>query len=89
MAHHVSSGHPAINISSDNDVAYHPKTVKEASHGPLTVQIAQYHHDPETIKQKGAWTWRSLKTKYNTLAEAKAAGETVLKKNPHFYPPKS
>lgn len=54
--------------------AYEPRRVRDGSHGPISVRIADY--------STFLFTWRRLKAKFRTLAEAKAAAAAFFKANP-------
>ena len=79
---YYSDGKPALSISCED--AYRPANVKTGDHGPLIVRIAQHHTDPAVKAEKGAFTWRKLKSEFKTLDEAKKAGEKAVKNHPEF-----
>ena len=72
--------HPAISIYSES--AYVPRDVKDGNHAELKVNIAFYPADGTP-----GFTWRTLKTRFRTLAEAKAAGEAYLVAHPEIRHP--
>lgn len=62
---------------------YRPADVKTGSHRELKVNIAQYsrHEDGRQL-----FVWRSLKARFATLDDAKAAAEKFLETNLSFRP---
>lgn len=85
MAHHAGpQEHPAALITSTDD--YHPARAKTGDHAELRVHIAQYHHDDESRKKHGAFSWRRLKTPAKTLDHAKKLAQSALDAHPHFHP---
>lgn len=75
---------PAAHIDCDD--AYAPSRVRAGAHGELSVRIAQYHHTEAERKAKGAFTWRTLKKKVKTLAEAKDLAARAIAARPDIRP---
>lgn len=77
-----SNGDPALSIACDD--SYTSARAKSGQHAPLTLSIAQW---PETrIDGQSSFTWRRLKQRFSTLAEAKAAGEQFINGHPDYVP---
>lgn len=66
-------------ICSDD---YSAKVVKECSHAPLKVQIADYRRESNT--NGGAFRWRTLKGEHTSLDSAKKAAQDFLSQYPNF-----
>jgi hypothetical protein len=84
-AYYIETDNPAIMISCPD--SYNPAQIKAGHpHAPLSVYIAQWHHDEKIRREKGAFTWRKLKSEFTTLDEARKAGERALAQHPEFAP---
>lgn len=71
-----ADGKPAVQIRCKDD--YTAQRAKgEDEHAELTVYIAD-HHPKAEWKDRGAFTWRTLKARYKTLAEAKEAAQAFI-----------
>lgn len=57
---------------------YSARTIREGSHAPLKVRVADYSVAP--------WRWRQLSGTFATLDEAKAGLVKVLAANSHLVP---
>lgn len=73
-----SNDRPAIAIYCAD--SYTPANVKEGRHAELMVNIADYSVEGQGFK------WRTLKARFKTLDEAKAAGIRALEAHPDFLP---
>jgi hypothetical protein len=62
------------------DDSYVPANAKSGEHRELTVTIADYSAHNDSFK------WRTLKARFKTLDEAKAAAVAALEKHPDFIP---
>jgi hypothetical protein len=81
------NGQPALLIRCETD-EYVPSKVKNGDHGVLSVCIAQYYGKKDR-NQLGTFAWRTLKARFATLDEAKAAGEKFLNGHPEYHPKES
>jgi hypothetical protein len=73
---------PAASIDCED--SYTPKFAASGSHRELTVRVAD--HSPPKSVEDAAWKWRTLKGRFATLDEAKAAATRVLNEHPEFHP---
>lgn len=55
------------------------------AHAELTVRIA-FHHPRADRAEKGGRTWRTLKTRFETLAEAKKAAQVFIDGHSEVWP---
>jgi hypothetical protein len=62
------------------DDSYVPAHARSGQHQELTVRVADYSAN------NGSFEWRTLKTRFKTLDEAKACGLAALEKYSHFVP---
>jgi hypothetical protein len=58
--------------------AYEPTKALTGEHAPLILRVCDHSTNP--------WTWRSLKTRFETLVDAKQTLAAFLEKNPEFAP---
>lgn len=85
-------GWPAATYAATDDIAvavypedgseYSPRAVKTGAHGALQIHIADYR--PRA--GGGAFTWRVLKPRAATLAEAKTLALAFLRTHPDWHP---
>lgn len=64
--------YPVATIRCADD--YRPAKVRTGDHAPLKVDVA-IRNDGAAAVDKGAFSWRTLKGEWKTVAEAKAASE--------------
>ena len=76
-----ADGRPAAYIRCE--CAYHPRMVRDGSHPPLKVIIADYSN-PSNKTDNCGFTWITLKSRCATLAEAKQAVIDILAEYPHL-----
>jgi hypothetical protein len=79
----LEDGTAAVSLHCADE--YVPADVRAGRHGPITIKVADRR--PETIAEKGAWIWRTLKRKAATLDEAKAIVAEFMTANPHVVRP--
>lgn len=72
----------AVAVFPEDGSAYSPRAVKTGAHGALQIHIADYR--PRS--GGGGFTWRVLKVRAATLAEAKTLALTFLRTHPDWYP---
>ena len=67
---------PAFSIVCEDE--YRPQNVKTGEHKPLTVRVAVYN--------ERSFDWRTLKTRADTLADAKALAQRAIDQHPEWLP---
>jgi hypothetical protein len=72
-----------IAASIECEDSYRPADVKTGAHRELKVKVAQYSRNEDG---RQLWVWRTLKARFATLDEAKAAAEKFLETNLSFRP---
>ena len=58
---------------------YVPADIRSGNHGPIKVHVANRHTD------RPQFTWRTLKQRATTLAEAKELAQDFFDRNPKFF----
>lgn len=69
-------GRMAISLSCDDD--YIPANVKTGKHAEIAIRVADY-------REGRSFTWRTLKARAATLAEAKEISQRFVDNNPTFF----
>ena len=78
-----ADGRPAASIDCEDE--YHPASVREGKHAPLTVRIADYSR-PSNITTGAGFTWVKIIRQFTTLQEAKQGAERLLQNHPELMP---
>ena len=73
---HYLNGKPAAIIYCDD--SFSPLKAKSGEHKPLKLCVADYTVTP--------WKWRTVKKRYDTLDEAKAAALPIIESNGFMHP---
>jgi hypothetical protein len=78
----VGSDHPMVSIDCED--SYTPAIAKDGSHRELTVRIADWTKPTDSTQAR--WKWRTLKARFTSLEDAKAAAKKFLDTTPEFWP---
>lgn len=84
-SYNVKNGLPAFRIDCTvKDFSYRPDQVKMANHPALELWVADWNiENPEV---NGAFKWRCLKKRFNTVEEAKVGADEFIKTHHSFLP---
>lgn len=79
----ASGANGAIRFCLSCDDEYVPMNVRDGNHGPITIRVAM-KNPPELRAQKGGFSWRTLKARAATLAEAKDICKRFVDSHPNW-----